>query len=155
MRSLWFGALVAFLTFAGAATATAPAAKPPGNWTLMSTWTIGPGVDTVTIPVGAVRGSWDRLYLLVSNNALNVLDLKVTYADGKEEIVPVRSTITKGNNSKVLELKGTDRRISTITVTSVSPVEPANRFITSGAMFLAWAISGSGTSQMKTTFTPT
>jgi hypothetical protein len=118
MRSLWFGALVAFLAFAGVATATAPAGGPPGNWTLLSTWTIAPGADSVTIPVGAVRGSWDKLYFAISNNALNILDVKVTYADGKEETVPVRAVIAKGAISKVLELKGTDRRINTITVTN-------------------------------------
>jgi hypothetical protein len=109
---------VALLTFAGAATATAPPGGPPGNWTLLSTWTIAPGADTVTIPVGAVRGSWDRLYFAISNNALNILDVKVTYADGKEETVPIRAVIAKGAITKVLELKGTDRRISTITVTN-------------------------------------
>ncbi len=118
MRSLGYGALVAFLTFASTAMATAPAGSPPGSWTLLSTWTIGPNVDNVAIPIGVGRGEFSKLFLAVSNNPLTINDVKVTYSDGKEETVSVKTKVDKGGVSKVLELKGTVKTISTVTVTN-------------------------------------
>jgi hypothetical protein len=111
---MWFGALLTLLTFAGVATASAP---PPGNWTLLSTWLITADVDTQTIPVGAGRGQFDRMYLKGGILPLNVRDIKVTYADGKTEDIQVRATVPPGGSSRVLELKGTDRRLASVTVT--------------------------------------
>ena len=117
MRAFWV-ALVGVVALAGAAMATAPANSPPGKWTLLSTWTIGPNVDNVAIPVGVGRGEFSKLFLSISNNPLTINDVKVTYSDGKEETVPVKAMIAKGAVTKVLELKGTVKTISMITVTN-------------------------------------
>jgi hypothetical protein len=106
MKSTLLGALVTLLTVAGAATAappptgTAPAGSaPPGNWSLISTWVVS--TDTMqTIPVGAARGEWARLYLRGGQTPVNVLDVKVTFADGREQTIPVRAVLPMSGNSR-------------------------------------------------------
>ncbi len=114
MRSMWMGAFVALLvSFAGAASAGGPA----GNWVLLGTRTVGANVETDTIPVGVDRGQFDRLYVKVLNNALNILDLRVNYTVGADEDIPMRAVIPAGGNSRVIDLKGGDRRITNIRLT--------------------------------------
>jgi hypothetical protein len=114
MRSMWIGTFVALLvSFAGVASAGGPA----GNWVLLGTRTVGANVEVDTIPVGADRGQFDRLYVRVMGNALNILDMRVNYTVGADEDIPLRAIIPAGGSSRVIDLRGGDRRIAAIRLT--------------------------------------
>jgi hypothetical protein len=64
---------------------------------------------------------YDRLYLRVTGNAINVVDLRVTYGNGQVDDIPVRALIAAGGNTRVIDLRGGDRFISTIRMTYTHP----------------------------------
>jgi hypothetical protein len=96
-------------------------AQPAGDWVLLGTRNAGPTVETDTIAVGPGQGAFDRLYLRVLENALNVLDMRVTYGNGAPDDIPIRALIPAGGNTRVIDLRGGDRLIDSIRLTYQHP----------------------------------
>jgi hypothetical protein len=112
------GAVLALvMVLSGAALAAGPA----GNWVLLGTRNVGPTVETDTLNVGAGQGTFDRLYLRVTGNAINVLDMHVIYGNGAPDDIPIRALIPAGGNSRVIDLRAGNRVISSIRLTYTHP----------------------------------
>ncbi|HEY7552575.1 MAG TPA: hypothetical protein VH913_24010 [Hyphomicrobiaceae bacterium] len=72
------------------------------------------GVDRDTIQVGRREGRFKAIRLLARGNDVEMLDLKVIYANGAPDDVPVRALIRQGTRTRPLDLRGWERSIRRI-----------------------------------------
>ncbi len=109
-RAFFASAAVAVMTLA--MTGPADAQRGPGRgWELLGSKKVGFIVDRDVVPVGRQDGRFRAIKLRVKGNAINVLDLKVVYANGQPDDLPVRSEIRAGGETRAIDLKGRDRAI--------------------------------------------
>jgi hypothetical protein len=108
-------AIVCAEGLAVAAAAPPVAAPPPSRgWVGLGCQRVGFGVDRDVIRVGAQRGGFRAIRLKVAGNAINMLDLKVVYANGAPDDIPVRAVIPAGGQTGPLDLRGRERAIARI-----------------------------------------
>jgi hypothetical protein len=88
-----------------------------GNWEELGCRSVGFLVDHDTIPVGRREGRFKAIRLEVSGNTVFMNDLKVVYANGQPDDIPVRSEIRAGGQTRPLDLKGSDRAIREVNLT--------------------------------------
>ena len=67
-----------------------------------------------SIRVGKREGRFKAIRLEARNNDVEMLDLKVIYANGAPDDIPVRSNIRAGTKTQPLDLKGRERAIEQI-----------------------------------------
>jgi hypothetical protein len=72
------------------------------------------GKDRDTIKVGRREGRFKAIRLKARGNDVEMLDLKVIYASGEPDDIPVRSHIRAGGETRALDLKGRERAIDRI-----------------------------------------
>jgi hypothetical protein len=72
------------------------------------------GKDRDTIKVGRREGRFKAIRLKARGNDVEMLDLKVIYASGEPDDIPVRSHIRAGSETRALDLKGRERAIDRI-----------------------------------------
>ena len=72
------------------------------------------GKDRDSIRVGKREGRFKAIRLEARNNDVEILDLKVVYANGAPDDIPVRSNIRAGSKTRPLDLKGRERAIQQI-----------------------------------------
>jgi hypothetical protein len=72
------------------------------------------GVDRDTIHVGRREGRFKAIRLLARGNDVEMLDLRVVYANGAPDDVPVRALIRQGTRTRPLDLRGWERSIRQI-----------------------------------------
>ena len=70
--------------------------------------------DHDTIPVGRREGRFRAIRLEVEDVSVEVLRIRVNYANGEPDLIPFRGKVTKGTMSPPLDLKGNRRSISSI-----------------------------------------
>lgn len=105
-------AIVACLAIVGVA--AAPSASH-AEWELLGEKEVGFRVDRDVIHVGRREGRFERLQLRVRGNDIEMLDLKVVYANGEVDDIPVRHFIRQGGETRPLDLRGDrGRRIDRI-----------------------------------------
>jgi hypothetical protein len=75
------------------------------------------GVDRDSIHVGRREGRFKAIRLAARGNDVEMLDLKVIYANGAPDDIPVRSLIRQGSRTRPLDLKGWERAISQVEMT--------------------------------------
>jgi len=75
------------------------------------------GKDRDTIRVGRREGRFKAIRLSARTNDVEVLDLKVIYANGAPDDIQVRSQIRAGTMTRALDLRGRDRAIRQIDLT--------------------------------------
>ena len=85
------------------------------QWEVLGTRTVSFGADRDTIPVG-LTGTYKKIKLKVTGNAIDMLDLKVHFANGSVQDVAVRKVIPKGGETRVIDLQGANRVIKKITM---------------------------------------
>ena len=91
-----------------------PASARPGDWELLGQQKVGFLVDRDVIKVGAREGAFTTIELRVTGNAIEFLDLKVIYANGTVDDIPVRRIVRAGGTTGPLDLKGQARRIDRV-----------------------------------------
>jgi hypothetical protein len=69
------------------------------------------GVDRDVIPVGRREGRFKAIRLSARGNDVEMLDLRVVYANGAPDDIPVRSLIRQGDRTRPLDLRGWERSI--------------------------------------------
>ncbi|MBO0763652.1 MAG: hypothetical protein J2P50_03540 [Hyphomicrobiaceae bacterium] len=69
------------------------------------------GVDRDTIRVGRREGRFKAIRLVARGNDVEMLDLKVVYANGVPDDIPVRALIRQGERTRPLDLRGWERAI--------------------------------------------
>ena len=72
------------------------------------------GKDRDSIRIGRQEGRFKAIKLAARGNDVEMLDLKVIYANGEPDDIPVRSVIRAGRETRALDLKGRDRAIDRI-----------------------------------------
>lgn len=98
--------------------ALAPLALAPSvahaRWEQLGCQKVGFGVDRDVIKVGRSEGRFKAIRLRVAGNKVHMMDLKVIYADGQPDDIPVRDEIRAGGQTRPLDLKGARRAIREI-----------------------------------------
>jgi hypothetical protein len=84
------------------------------RWEQLGCQKVGFKVDKDVIKVGRGEGRFKSIRLQVSGNKVHIMDLKVIYANGAPDDIPVRAEIRAGGQTKPLDLKGERRAIKQI-----------------------------------------
>ena len=84
------------------------------RWEQLGCQKVGFGVDRDVVKVGRSEGKFRSIRLLVSGNKVHMMDLKVIYANGQPDDIPVREEIRAGGETKPLDLKGERRAIKQV-----------------------------------------
>jgi hypothetical protein len=107
--------LVSALTLTGLAAGDALAQRRDGKWVELGCQQVSfIGKDRDSIKVGRSEGRFKAIKLAARGNDVEMLDLKVVYANGEPDDIPVRSLIRAGRETNALDLKGRDRAIDRI-----------------------------------------
>ena len=75
-------------------------------WEQLGCRKVGFLVDKDVIHVGRGEGKFRPIRLQVSGNKVYMMDLKVIYANGTPDDIPVRDEIRDGGQTRALDLKG-------------------------------------------------
>jgi hypothetical protein len=75
------------------------------------------GVDRDAIDVGRREGRFKAIRLHVRGADVNMLDLRVIYANGSPDDIPVRAIIRQGDRTRPLDLRGRERSIDRVEMT--------------------------------------
>lgn len=84
------------------------------RWELLGCERVGNRPDFDVIRVGRREGRFKAIQLEARGNSISVLDLKVVYANGAPDNIPVRSEINEGDRTRPLDLRGFERSIDSI-----------------------------------------
>ncbi|HEU0159976.1 MAG TPA: hypothetical protein VFR00_11700 [Hyphomicrobiaceae bacterium] len=93
--------------------AIAPTAAE-ARWERLGCQKVGFITDKDIIRVGRGEGRFKSIRLQVSGNKVYMDDLKVIYANGEPDDIPVRSEIRAGGQTRPLDLRGERRAIKQI-----------------------------------------
>ncbi len=88
----------------------APAAAQ-ARWEQLGCQKVGFKTDRDVIKVGRAEGRFKSIRLKVTGNKVHMMDLKVVYANGQPDDIPVREEIRAGGQTRPLDLKGERRAI--------------------------------------------
>ena len=114
------------LSFALAGLLAAPQAQAQrrGDWVQLGCQQVTfLTTDRDSIRVGRSEGRFKALRLLARGNDVEMLDLKVIYANGEPDDIPVRSSIRQGTKTRPLDLRGRERAIQRIEMVYRSKLE--------------------------------
>jgi hypothetical protein len=89
----------------------------PGTWELLGDQKVNFGVDHDVIRVGRHDGKFRAIKLRVQDNDIELLDLKVVYANGAPDDIRVRQKLRKNSETRTIDLKGNTRAIREIQLT--------------------------------------
>lgn len=81
------------------------------GWELLGTKKVGFIVDRDVVPVGRSEGRFRAVKIRVRNSPIYMNDLKVIYANGAPDDLPLRANIRAGGESRAIDLKGRNRAI--------------------------------------------
>jgi hypothetical protein len=88
------------------------------KWERLGCERVGNRADFDEIKVGRREGRFSALRLEAKGNSVQILDLKVIYANGSSDDIRVRSEINQGDRTRPLDLRGRDRAIERIQIVS-------------------------------------
>lgn len=91
------------------------------NWEELGCQSVGFLVDRDVIRVGRREGRFKAIKLTVGGNRVHILDLKVIYANGEPDDIPVRAEIREGGETRPLDLRGFDRSIDRVELVYRAP----------------------------------
>lgn len=104
-----------------------PGGPGAGNWTELGCQQVNLfGADRDSIRVGRREGRFRAIRLLVRGAEVEVIDLKVIYAGGQPDDIPVQRFIRPGERTGPLDLRGRERAIERIEMVYRSRVNPSD-----------------------------
>jgi hypothetical protein len=105
--------IVVALALVIAATATV---LPAGSavWQLIGERSVTDRLDHDVIRVTRARGEWDSLLFVVRKKAVQFRGVKVVFANGTTQDLPLNRVIRAGGESQVFDLVGSNRSIQRI-----------------------------------------
>lgn len=93
----------------------APPPPPPvARWEELGCSKAGFLPDHDTIGVGRREGRFRQIQLRAFKNKVHIINLRVIYANGAPDDIPVKSEIRDGGESRPLDLRGGDRAIDRV-----------------------------------------
>ncbi len=101
-------------TLAAAAAMVVLGASSASAANLLGCQKVGFITDRDVISVGKDDGKFKAIQLRVSDNEIEMLDLKVVYGNGQVDDIPVRHHIKAGGETRWIDLKGEKRFIKQI-----------------------------------------
>lgn len=110
-RRAFFAAAAALLATAALTGPADAQRRPDRGWELLGTKRVGFLTDRDVIRVGRQEGRFKAIKLRVRNAPIFMNDLKVVYANGRPDDLPVRSEIRAGGETRAIDLKGRERAI--------------------------------------------
>jgi len=108
-----------FLLMAGMASSacgqqvSSPRPGPAGSWRHIGTTTVAFKTDRDVIWVTGAD-AFRKLKFKVLDAPINLLDMKVYFENGQFQDIPLRFTIEKGGESRIIDLNGNVRRLKKI-----------------------------------------
>lgn len=94
-----------------------PVFPGPGGsdrWEELGCKKVGFLIDRDVIPVGREEGRFRAIRVRVEGNRVHMMDLRVVYANGAPDDIPVREEIRPGRQTRPLDLQGERRSIRQI-----------------------------------------
>lgn len=88
-----------------------PARAERGGWEFLGSRMVNDRVDRDEIDVTASKGDFKAIKLVVKRRAVHILDMKVHFGSGGTQDVEVRQVIPAGGETRVIDLRGSDRFI--------------------------------------------
>lgn len=120
-----FIALAVLLTLAAASTAAA------AGWEVLGRRTVQFRTDQDVITVQPNEGRFTKIKLHVSGNGVEFRDLKIFFANGQVHDVKIASHISRGGETRVIDLPGGKRTIKRVRfVYRSSPWNPKKAVVT-------------------------
>ena len=86
-------------------------AAAQARWEQLGCQKVGFVTDKDVIKVGRDEGRFKSIRLKVMGNKVHMMDLKVIYANGTPDDIPVRAEIRAGGETRAYDLKGERRAI--------------------------------------------
>ena len=77
----------------------------PGVWVRLGCQSVGFTVDRDVIRVGRREGRFKAIRLTASGNRVHMISLRVVYANGEPDDIPVRSELRPGVPTRALDLR--------------------------------------------------
>jgi len=84
------------------------------QWEKLGTRLVNHGLDRDIIHVGSYDGSFSKIKIKVLRKGLELLDLKVFYANGSVQDISIGRFIDAGDETRVIDLLGGDRIIKRV-----------------------------------------
>lgn len=106
--------LFGLLGLVASARADRPGRWDSRGWVKLGEREVSARVDRDTITVGRAEGTFSKLTLVIEDSSLELLDLKVKFANGEVFDPRVQHVFREGARSRVIDLPGDDRVIRTI-----------------------------------------
>ena len=91
-----------------------PKQGPPGSWRVIGTTQADHSADHDVIVVKGPGDDFRKIKFKVTDAALNLQRLVVTYDNGSAQKIETRDEIPKGGESRVIDLNGGKRSVRTI-----------------------------------------
>jgi hypothetical protein len=107
---------VAFLALALAAfpALDGGTAQAGEKWVFLGERVVNDRLDHDSIDVGAGRGQFDRIRIVVRRRPVHFLDVKVHFANGKSWSAEVRKLVPAGGSTRDIDLPGGEREIRSV-----------------------------------------
>ena len=105
--------VIALLVLVVAGTAGIVEARRPA-WQLIGKKSVTDRVDRDVITVTGARGQWTALRFAVRTRAVEFRSVRLIYANGTSESLPLQGVIRAGGDSRIFDLKGGGRTIQRI-----------------------------------------
>ncbi len=106
--------LAAALVFTGMMASDAFAQRRDSDWVDLGCQTVSFRVDRDVLRVGRRDGRFGAIRLHARGGDVEMLDLRVVYANGQPDDIPVRRVLRRGDRTNPLDLRGSDRFIDRI-----------------------------------------
>lgn len=107
-------ALIGFVTLLHAYKVNSTETIPMDSWRELGRVKAGHNGDHDRIVIDGPHDTYRKLKFRVENSALNMSKMVVTYEDGAPENIEVRNEISKGGESRVIDLKGGKRKLKSV-----------------------------------------
>lgn len=85
------------------------------EWEKLGSRAVDYGIDKDVIHVGAHEGNFTKLKIVVRGGAINMHRMIVEYGNGDRDELELKHNFSKASSSRVIDLKGGDRKIKSIT----------------------------------------
>jgi hypothetical protein len=99
------------------------------------------GKDRDSVPVGRREGRFKAIRLHVRGADVEMLDLKVIYANGQPDDIPVKHFIRAGERTRPLDLRGWERTIDRVDLFYRTAINPQN-ILTKGVRVATVCVEG-------------
>jgi len=86
------------------------------NWTRLGSKKVSFGLDKDVIAVGRQDGKFTKLKFVVIGAPVNMRKVTVHYANGTNQVLPMKFTFSRNSKSRTIDLAGNKRIIQKITM---------------------------------------